>query len=116
MLYEDIQPISRADFRRALDSSVEEHVARAVLAVALHDVDGKWAEEQCLNALKDPRQNIRAAGILGLGHIARIHGSITTSRVCPELEALKSDPTLGGVAEDALEDITLFVSGGPTEH
>jgi|SRR5215475_13429389 len=108
MHYEDVLPIDRDELRRALKSNSEGRAAKAVIAVALHDPDWKWAEKQCLNALKDPRSDVRAAGVTGLGHIARIHGRITASVIIPKLEALKADKSLGGVAEDAIEDILFF--------
>ena len=114
MQYEDILPISREQLHRALTSESEEHAARAIIAVGLYEPDWRWAEQTCVQALQDSREDVRAAAITSLGHIARIHGRITVARVIPELEGLRSHPTLGGVAEDALEDILRFVkSPGP---
>jgi len=107
--YESISPISRKELREALNSQSDECAARAIIATALHDPDWTWAEQQCLLALQDKRQEVRAAAIVGLGHIARIHGRSTLSVVLPALETLRSDQDLGGTAEDAIEDILLFV-------
>jgi|SRR6516225_4563372 hypothetical protein len=109
MRYQDILPITREELRSALESDDAGRASRAIIAIALHESDWQWAEQQCLNALKDKRMDVRAAAIVGLGHIARIHGKITLSRVLLELQAVKSDESLRGIAEDALDDIVIFV-------
>jgi len=107
--YEDVSPISRQELHSALASDSEESAARAILAVALHDPEWTWAEQQYLLALQDKRAEVRAATVISLGHIARVHGKSTLSVVIPALEALRSDQGLGGIVEDALEDILMFV-------
>jgi hypothetical protein len=79
--------------------------------MALHETDWRWAEQRCLAALGDNRGEVRAAAITGLGHLARVHHVVTADVVIPKLRELQDDPQLGGLAEDALEDITLFTSG-----
>lgn len=109
MKYEDVLPISRQELRDALASDSNERAARAIIAAALHDPDWTWAEQQCLVALQDKREEVRAAAIIGLGHIARVHGRSTLSVVIPALKALSSDQHLGGMVEDAIDDILMFV-------
>ncbi len=112
MEYEQIVPISRQEADRALDSGSEGHAAKAMIAVALHEPDRRWAEQKCLQGLRDHRAEVRAAATVGLGHIARIHRQMTTAVVLPQLKALRSDPLLGGVADDALDDILIFLGDG----
>lgn len=78
--------------------------------MSLNDDDWTWAETKCLTALLDKREIVRAAAITSLGHLARIHHKVTKELVVPELETLTSDPQLGGIAEDALEDIFMIAS------
>jgi hypothetical protein len=115
MRYKDILPITREELKGALESDDAGRASRAIIAIALRDSDWQWAEQQCLNALKNKRIDVRAAAIVGLGHIARIHGKITLSRVLPELQAAKSNKSLRGIAEDALEDIVIFVKGAKSD-
>ena len=109
MKYEDISPISRQELRDALTSESNERAARAIIATALHDPDWTWAEQQCLVALQDERREVKAAAIVSLGHIARVHGRSTLSVTIPALQGLRGDQHLGGMAEDAIEDILMFV-------
>ena len=113
MKYEDIRPISRRELVDALASDSDERAAKAVIAVALHDRDWSWAEQQCLLALHDKRHDVRTAAVVGLGHIARIHGKSNLSIVIPALEALRSHQALRGAVEDAIEDILMFVDQTP---
>ena len=104
--------MSHAELYAALSSPATERAAAAVISVGLHEPDWRWAEQVCLDVLKDARQEVRAAGVTSLGHIARVHGQITLPVVIRALESLLTDPLLGGIAEDALEDIRLFAKGG----
>lgn len=108
MRYEDVSPTTRQELRDALASDSAERAARAILATALYDTDWRWAEQQCLSALQDKRQEVRAAAIVGLGHVARVHGKSTLTVVIPALEALGSSKDFAGIVEDAIEDILLF--------
>ncbi len=108
MEYHDLPPVSHAELYAALSSPAAERAAAAVISVGLHEPDWRWAEQVCLDVLKDAREEVRAAAVTSLGHIARVHGKITARIVIPALESLLNDPSLGGIAEDALEDIRLF--------
>jgi hypothetical protein len=79
--------------------------------MSLNESDWPWAEQKCLAALHDQPELVRATAITGLGHLARLHQTITKEVVVPALENLKGDPHLGGIAEDALDDIAMFASG-----
>lgn len=114
MEYQDLPRLSHAELYAALSSPATERAAAAVISVGLHEPDWRWAEQVCLEALKDAREEVRAAAVTSLGHIARVHGRITALVVIPVLESILTDPALGGVAEDALEDIRLFAKGGET--
>jgi hypothetical protein len=108
MEYDDPKPIQREAAEIAMTRGREEEAAEALIRVALHDSDGPWAESFCLRGLRDQRDDVRRAAITGLGHIARLHHSIGNNTV-RALEELRSDPVVGGTAEDSLSDISIFV-------
>lgn len=112
MRYEDLTPISKEEVRSAVRDGPVEQVSKSLLRMALHEADWPWAESVCLEALEDPRTNIRRAAPTGLGHIARIHRTLHLQRVVPAIAAFLQDPALSGAARDALEDITIFVPRG----
>jgi len=110
MKYEELPAISRDELEMALVRAKPPGAARALLRMALHEPDAAWAERKCLGELNDDRDDVRAAAVVGLGHLARIHHTLLDPRVLEELRKLQQDPRLGGVAEDALEDILTFTS------
>ena len=109
MEFEDLPSIAREELSNALLSCKSEVVSRALLRMALHEIDWQWAEQRCLSALKDERPQVRRAAAQGLGHIARIHGKLTLPMAVEALTNLLTDPDIGGVAEDALDDILVFM-------
>jgi hypothetical protein len=110
MKYEVLRSISREELEDALSAGSAAVARRALLRMALHEPDRKWAAQKCLAALRDQRVDVRAAAITSLGHLARIHRCSDLEQVMPALQALKADPELGGIAEDALEDILIFTT------
>ena len=109
MKYERLAPISLEEVETALAGSSPIEAATAILRMAMHDSDHVWAERKCLSALMDQREEVRAAAITALGHLARIHRELSKEIVVPALEKIKqNDSRLAGFAEDALEDIAIF--------
>jgi hypothetical protein len=110
MKYEDLAPISRDELGNALLGAKPEEAARALLRMALHEPDAAWAEKKCKEELQDDRDDVRAAAITCLGHIARIHHTLFDATIVEELRKLQGHPKLGGIVEDALDDILTFAS------
>jgi hypothetical protein len=110
MKYEELPPISRDELKHALDGRDPDEAARAILRMALHEADFAWAERKCLDALHDSRETVRAAAVIGLGHLARIHRAPIDPGIVEELKKLQAHPKLAGLAEDALDDILMFAS------
>lgn len=116
MKYEELPPITHDELEQALASKSAEDAAVALLRMALNDPNWAWAEKKCLAALHDGRAPVRAAAVTGLGHLARIHRKVTKEAVIPELQKLKGHPELGGLAEDALEDILIFTAASSSSQ
>lgn len=109
MIYEDLPPANRQEVVAALQSEDSETIARMLIRMALHEDDSSWAESRCLEALQDSSdEEVCAAAITSLGHLARIHGRISPVAL-QALRRLQTHPTLGGRAEDALDDILVYV-------
>ena len=110
MKYEELTPITREELNMALMGSKPDEAARAILRMALHEPDLAWAETKCLAALRDSRPEVKAAAITALGHLARIHHALIHPAVVDELRSLQDDPRFAGLAEDALDDVSMFAS------
>ncbi|HBY64199.1 MAG TPA: hypothetical protein DEH78_30625 [Solibacterales bacterium] len=109
MIYENVTPISRGEAEALLRGASATESATTLIRVALHEPDRAWAERLFLKALDDGRSEVRAAAVTGLGHLARIHCEIDSAAL-DALRALRDDPLLGGLAEDALDDVSTFVA------
>lgn len=96
--------IDGADLKSSLD---------AVLELAYGEPDRDWLQSfllECLEPGKNPQ--LRSLGVTCLGHVARLDGVIRAD-VRRRLQQLVGDPLLGGIAEDALGDVTSFVDRRP---
>ncbi|WP_344875855.1 hypothetical protein [Allokutzneria multivorans] len=92
-----------------LRSPMVEVSTRAMLAITNNDPDRIYVEDlllECISAEFDPQ--LRALAVTCIGHVARIHRMVSRG-VLGKLEELLSDPDLGGIAEDALDDVKSFV-------
>jgi hypothetical protein len=109
--YEAITEVSRETVERALREDDVEVLRRAVVAVALHDADWRYAQTLCISLSTHPHYNVRGNAILGFGHIARIHGKLDQSIVQPIIEAALWDPNdyVRGHGVDAADDTKHFL-------
>lgn len=115
MRYEEAEPISRAAAQKTLASGEPKRVSEALIAIALHDPDRRWAQETAVAFLSDPDPEIRGAAATCLGHLARRYGRVDVPAI-DALRALVTDPNVGGRAEDALEDIAQYAAREPNDQ
>ncbi|WP_165975970.1 hypothetical protein [Actinomadura rubrisoli] len=109
MRYEEIPDLTREDLENALLRQDDEAAQNALLSLALHGHDWKWVQDQCLGLLNNPSQPLRSTAVICLGHIARIHKKLDLDRVLPALRHALNDPQTAGYAEQAIDDIELFI-------
>lgn len=113
MKYIDPLPINRQEAILMLSSEYPEEIAKALLSISLHDSDWKWCQDQCLHFLQYPHPLVRRTAAIGLGHIARIHRKLDQNKVINRLKMLIEDEknqSVAGSAEDALDDIDIFIT------
>lgn len=109
--YEPIPPLSRDEVEAALARDEPDELLRVVLAAALYADDGAWAEDVCLRLAAHPHPDVRGNAVLGLGHIARIHGRLEAARALPAIEAALADADdfVRGQADAAAGDVEHFL-------
>jgi hypothetical protein len=111
MRYERPEPIGRREALDAIASGDSVRSCEAIIRLALNDPDGPWVEGVALGLIENDDSNVRAVAATALGHVARIHGQISSDRVIPALRRLMDNPQTLGRAEDALSDIAIFAPG-----
>ena len=111
--FENPKPISHQEFEEAMRCDEPSVAAQALIRMALCERDLSWAELKSLCALNDHRKEVRLAGLVAIGHLARIHHCLNLQAILPAVKKLMGDPLYRGTAEDVLDDIAIFV---PQEH
>jgi hypothetical protein len=107
--YRELTPVTNEEAMGDLSSRNSRAATEAVLRIALFEPDWQLAERVCLIALEDERGAVKTAALTSLGHIARRFRTLHLNVVLPLITELLASPTYGGAAEDALDDIAMFV-------
>ena len=108
-IFEQPQRRSRDELSRDLASDDPIRIATAITAAALYDTDRIFVESLIERLLKHPDPCVRGAAAIAAGHVARIHGTLTRDPIISLIEGLLSDARTRGKAQDALDDIRMFV-------
>lgn len=103
-----VDPISKSEAMQAIASGVPTEMCKALVSIAFHESDWRWAQARCLELLGSDDPSIGGLAATCLGHIARVRGKIDKDVVLPALQARRADPNIGGRVEDAIDDIEMF--------
>jgi len=106
--YEEPEPMAWDDAMAAIASGDEVRATKALVSLAYFWKSRVDLEDLYVPLLSHCNSTIRGLAATCLGHVARIHGHIRKDVVVPALKRLVADPEVGGIAEDALEDIRSF--------
>jgi len=108
MKFRDVNPISREDGLKLIESSDPDKICDALVRLTYHDSDGEWVQNLCLRLAKHPSSDVRGAVATCFGHLARIHRRLDLGKVKNALSSMRTDDKLAGRVEDALDDIRMF--------
>jgi len=111
LTYTQIGPWNHADVEQAILSDDIEALLQAVIGIALHDDDWRYAQDLCVRLSSHPNFNVRGNAVLSLGHIARVHRRLDQAMVQPIIRnALRdSHDFVRGQAECAVGDTKFFL-------
>jgi hypothetical protein len=109
MRWQEVIPITRDDAQVALDSDSPSIVCDALVRITYHDPDWRWVQEQLLKFSKHSNADIRGLAATCFGHLARIHRVLDLKLVLPVLSELLRDSEVSGRAQDALDDIRIYL-------
>jgi len=109
MNYENIIPIARQDAEIAFLSNDTRMICDALVRIAYHDPDWRWVQSHCLSFGKHTASEVRGLSVICIGHLVRIHGTIDEISAYLLLYELLEDPEVSGYAQDALDDINIYL-------
>lgn len=107
-LYVDIPPITPVEAEAIFRGDNVDTIPMALIRCTYHVFDYQWVQSWCVRlALSSDDVSVRGIAAQCLGHLARIHGALDMTVVCPVLQRLLRDPNAWVVAEaeDAIRDI-----------
>jgi hypothetical protein len=106
--YVDVSPLTRELVLKYLASGQVDRICHALVAVACHEPDWRWAQERCIELLGCENPDVSGFAATCLGHVARIHRVLDKERVLKALRSRMQDPLIAGRILDALDDIEMF--------
>lgn len=73
-------------------------------------IEIKWVVEKLIDLTTHSDEDVRGLAVTSFGHVARLYHTLGHyNRVTNLLEQIKNDPLIGGRAQDALEDIEIYL-------
>lgn len=106
--YRPAAPLPKEDALTAFASGDSAQICPALVAVAFHESDWRWAQDRCLEQLASDDADVRGLAATCLGHIARIHRELDKERVLAALGKRRGDEAIAGRIEDTIGDIEMF--------
>ena len=108
LVYQEIPRMTAREIEAALGGDDVDTACDAILSAALYFDDWRVSQRICLKALALANDVLKRCGIIGLGHIVRIHGRIDVAVVSMELQKFSRNEFLLGYIENLQSDINIF--------
>lgn len=92
-VYVEVGEPDRAAFEAARVSRDQLRMSDELVALAFHDPDAAWVQEQCLRLIEeeDASEQARYVAMVCLDHLLRIHDSLDFDRVLPVIHDIQDD-------------------------
>lgn len=109
MIYEEPAPSSLDELESLLAAGAFAGAAGSLISLALSGDDSVRVETRAIELLGHDNDDLAAAAATSLGHLARLHGSLTNERLARQrLADAAARPSIRGRVLDALDDVTMF--------
>lgn len=106
--YEKIDPINKQEADEIFSSDDFDKICYALVAIAFHEPDWKWAQDKCLFFFQSTNSDLSGLSATCLGHIARIQKRLEKEKVIKVLNSRLNNIEIAGRIHDALDDIKQF--------
>lgn len=102
----------RGEMLYYIDHGSLEEATDALLSLTHNDGDREWVENVLVHRIDEKYDlQIRELAVVCIGHLARLH-HVISDETAALLVKLTRDPALRGFAEDALDDVNIYVRRG----
>jgi len=108
-VYYKVVPYSPKEAEAVFAKGNSEEISYALLGLAYYEPDWKYVRDLCIKFLSDENSKNHSTAAICLGHLARIHRNPELRNVIPILKGFLADPQIGGIVEDAIQDINLYL-------
>ena len=109
LIYEAVEPLDWSKTYKSLLSDDIEAMVRAVLTISWQD-DWQYAQDVCFKFARHNDPDVSRISVIGLGHIARIHGMIDLESVLELAAEINVRGRHVGELDDMLSDIMVYVA------
>jgi hypothetical protein len=109
LVFESVRAIDNSKIYRDLLADDADEQIRAILSISWDD-DWYFAQDVCLSYARSSDPDVRNISIVGLGHVARIHGAINIGSVLALVGDLRRAGRDHGSIEEMFDDIMVFVA------
>jgi hypothetical protein len=101
--------VAKEQAEKVFQGNSSEEIVHALLGVTEHAADWEWVEDRSLGFLDSQLPDVRNAAITCLGHLAQTRRKLNKPKILAALTKKLADPECAGRAEDAIEDIEMFI-------
>lgn len=105
--------VSHEEAEKALILGCPKEICETLVSLALNDADWKWVQQKCIDYSSHIDPEVRGVAVTCLGHVARIHHELDVKVVVPVIQGLMQDPEVAGRAEDAWDDLLMYLTKPP---
>ena len=98
------------EIEKALSSNNKDIVINGIMAMVFNLDDVNWISNHLIELSKHNNLEISSLALTCFGHLARLHGNVGNLEcVSNLLKNMSKNVSLGGAAEDAMDDIETFM-------
>ncbi|MCR8574619.1 hypothetical protein [Streptomyces sp. Isolate_219] len=107
MEYKSPVPLPKEESERVFAEGEPPAISETLIAAALNGEDREWVERWIVLLSQHPDVGVRKTTAVALGHLARLHGSVSSPAITA-IQALLKDERTAGAAGDGLDDVNMF--------
>lgn len=112
MRYEEPARLSVAQIEDAMAGNDIDRACSAIIGASLYLQDWRLSQGICLKAIGMDDKDLKRCGLIGLGHVVRIHGEVDVNLLKLAIDRfdLRNDADLSGYVDNLMDDVAIFLA------